>query len=137
MIYLHNCVVLQMYSCHILSGYIFFYSAIMIIIFSGDRLKGWDVVKSGIATHYIPSKRLYELEILLSRATEEGEINNLLSKFHEPSDQFTLSDNIKHINYCFAASSIEEIIERLEKVQNDWSVKTLKVRDWFLIFCII
>ena len=94
---------------------------------SGDRLKGWDVVKSGIATHFVPSKRLYELEVLLSRCGDEGEIRNLLSKFNEPSDQFSLSDNISHINNCFAASTIEEIIERLEKVQNDWSVKTLKV----------
>ncbi|KAF9414779.1 hypothetical protein HW555_007411 [Spodoptera exigua] len=93
---------------------------------TGDRLKGWDVVKSGIATHYVPSKRLYELEVLLSRCTDEVEVDNLLNKFHEPSEQFSLSDNIKHINYCFAASTIEEIIERLEKVQNDWSVKTLK-----------
>lgn len=100
-----------------------------VIIFPGDRLKGWDVVKSGIATHFVPSKRLYELEVLLSRCADEVEVSNLLSKFHEPSDEFSLSANIKHINYCFAASSIEEIVERLEKVQNDWSVKTLKVSD--------
>lgn len=56
------------------------------------------------------------------------EVNSLLSKFHEPSDDFTLGSNIKHINYCFAASTVEEIIERLEKVKNDWSVKILEVR---------
>ncbi|CAB3237938.1 unnamed protein product [Arctia plantaginis] len=93
---------------------------------TGDRLKGNDVVKSGIATHYVPSKRLYELEVLLSRCTSDGEINSLLNNFHESSDEFSLSSNIKHINYCFAASSIEEIIERLEKVNNEWSEKTLK-----------
>lgn len=93
---------------------------------TGDRLKGRDVMKAGIATHYVPSKRLYELEVLLSRCTNDIEINSLLSNFHEASDDFTLADNIKHINYCFAASTIEEIIERLEKVQNDWSKKTLE-----------
>ncbi|XP_026738394.1 3-hydroxyisobutyryl-CoA hydrolase, mitochondrial [Trichoplusia ni] len=93
---------------------------------TGDRLKGKDVVKSGIATHFVSSKRLYELEMLLSRCTNNVEIDNLLNKFNEPSEEFSLADNIKHINYCFAASTIEEIIERLEKVQNDWSVKTLK-----------
>lgn len=103
------------------------YKFIILLIFSGDRLKGWDVVKSGIATHFVPSKRLYELEVLLSRCADEGEIRNILSKFNEPSDEFSLSANIKHINYCFAASTIEEIIERLEKVQNEWSLKTLKV----------
>ncbi|KAJ0179051.1 hypothetical protein K1T71_005826 [Dendrolimus kikuchii] len=93
---------------------------------TGDRLKGKDVVKAGIATHFISSQRLYELEKLLSRCSNDMEVNALLSKFSEPLDEFTLAPHIKHINYCFAASTIEEIIERLEKVQNDWSVKTLK-----------
>ncbi|XP_045765285.1 3-hydroxyisobutyryl-CoA hydrolase, mitochondrial-like [Maniola jurtina] len=93
---------------------------------TGDRLKGKDVVKAGIATHFVSSKRLYELEKLLSRCTSEIEVDNLLNKFNEPPEEFSLAPNIKHINYCFAASTVEEIIERLEKVQNDWSVKTLE-----------
>lgn len=93
----------------------------------GDRLKGKDVVKAGIATHFVSSKRLYELEKLLSRCTNENEVQSLLNNFHETSEEFSLADNIKHINYCFAASTVEEIIDRLEKVQNDWSVKTIKV----------
>ncbi|CAH0729121.1 unnamed protein product, partial [Brenthis ino] len=93
---------------------------------TGDRLKGKDVVKSGIATHFVSSQRLYELEMLLSRCTSEGEVQALLNKFNEPPEEFSLAPNIKHINYCFAASTVEEIIERLEKVQNDWSIKTLK-----------
>lgn len=93
---------------------------------TGDRLKGKDVVKAGIATHFVSSQRLYELEMLLSRCTSDGEVQALLNKFNEPPEEFSLAPNIKHINYCFAASTVEEIIERLEKVQNDWSVKTLK-----------
>ncbi|XP_026489150.2 3-hydroxyisobutyryl-CoA hydrolase, mitochondrial [Vanessa tameamea] len=93
---------------------------------TGDRLKGKDVVKAGIATHFVSSKRLYELEKLLLRCTSEMEIHSLLNKFNEPPEEFSLAPNIKHINYCFAASTVEEIIERLEKVQNEWSVKTLK-----------
>ncbi|XP_037964517.2 3-hydroxyisobutyryl-CoA hydrolase, mitochondrial [Plutella xylostella] len=93
---------------------------------TGDRLKGKDVVKAGIATHFVPSSRLYELEKLLSRCTNETEINNLLSKFNEPAEEFSLAPHIKHINYCFAAGTIEEIIERLEKVNNEWSIKTLE-----------
>ncbi|XP_047528867.1 3-hydroxyisobutyryl-CoA hydrolase, mitochondrial [Vanessa atalanta] len=93
---------------------------------TGDRLKGKDVVKAGIATHFVSSKRLYELEKLLLRCTSEMEIHSLLNKFNEPPEEFSLAPNIKHINYCFAASTVEEIIERLEKVQNEWSVKTIK-----------
>ncbi|XP_053603459.1 3-hydroxyisobutyryl-CoA hydrolase, mitochondrial isoform X2 [Plodia interpunctella] len=93
---------------------------------TGDRLKGKDVVKSGIATHFVSSSRLYELETLLSRCTNDVEISALLNKFNEPPEEFTLAPNIKHINYCFAASTVEEIIERLEKVNNDWSQKTIQ-----------
>ncbi|XP_045446942.1 3-hydroxyisobutyryl-CoA hydrolase, mitochondrial [Melitaea cinxia] len=93
---------------------------------TGDRLKGKDVVKAGIATHFVSSKRLFELEKLLSRCTSDTEVQSLLHKFSEPPEEFSLASQIKHINYCFAASTIEEIIERLEKVQNDWSVKTLE-----------
>ncbi|KAM3956758.1 3-hydroxyisobutyryl-CoA hydrolase [Aphomia sociella] len=92
---------------------------------TGDRLKGKDVVKAGIATHFVPSRRLYELETLLSRCNNNNEINALLNKLNEPPEEFSLAPHIKHINYCFAASTIEEIIERLEKVQNDWSEKTI------------
>lgn len=101
-------------------------------IISGDRLKGKDVVKAGIATHFVSSKRLYELEKLLSRCSNELEVDNLLNKFNEPPEEFSLAPNIKHINYCFAASTVEEIIERLEKVQNEWSVKTIEVCGQFI-----
>ncbi|VVC93581.1 3-hydroxyisobutyryl-CoA hydrolase, mitochondrial [Leptidea sinapis] len=93
---------------------------------TGDRLKGKDVVKSGIATHFVSSKRLYELEKLLSRCTSDVEVQSLLNKFNEPPEEFSLAPNIKHINYCFAASTVEEIIERLEKVKNEWSNKTIE-----------
>ncbi|CAK1598387.1 unnamed protein product [Parnassius mnemosyne] len=93
---------------------------------TGERLKAKDVVKAGIATHFVPSKRLYELEKLLYRCNNDVEVRALLNKFNEPSEEFSLAPNIKHINYCFAASTIEEIIERLEKVNNEWSAKTLQ-----------
>lgn len=65
--------------------------------------------------------------MLLSRCTSDSEVQALLNKFNEPPEEFSLAPNIKHINYCFAASTVEEIVERLEKVQNEWSTKTLKV----------
>lgn len=93
---------------------------------TGDRLKGSDAVKAGLATHYVPSERLYELERLLARCANEAEICNLLNKFNESNDAFSLSPHIQHINYCFAAGSIEEIFQRLTSVNNEWSNKTIK-----------
>ncbi|XP_034834260.1 3-hydroxyisobutyryl-CoA hydrolase, mitochondrial-like [Maniola hyperantus] len=93
---------------------------------TGAILKGKDVVKAGIATHFVSSKRLYELEELLTRCTNELEIQDLLSKFNEPPEEYSFAPNIKYISNCFAASTVEEIIERLEKVQNESSMKTLE-----------
>ncbi|XP_045776172.1 3-hydroxyisobutyryl-CoA hydrolase, mitochondrial-like isoform X2 [Maniola jurtina] len=93
---------------------------------TGATLKGKDAVKAGIATHFVPSKRLHELEELLTRCTNDLEVQNLLNKFNEPIDEYSFAPNIKYISDCFAASTVEEIIERLKKVQNESSIKTLE-----------
>lgn len=96
------------------------------------------MVKAGIATHFVSTQRLYELEKLLSRCTNDSEVRGLLNKFNEQAEGFTLAPHIKHINYCFAAGTLEEIIERLEKVNNEWSVKTLEVSYifMFVVLCV-
>ncbi|KOB66192.1 3-hydroxyisobutyryl-coenzyme A hydrolase [Operophtera brumata] len=94
---------------------------------TGDRLKAKDVVKAGIATHFVSSRRLYELEKLLSRCSSEVEVDSLLNKFNEEPDEFSLAPHVQHINYCFAAPSIEEVIERLEKTIHSMCPGSLKI----------
>ncbi|CAH0729120.1 unnamed protein product, partial [Brenthis ino] len=106
---------------------------------TGNRLKGQDVAKVGIATHFVSSQSLPDLEKALSKCTSDGDIQNSswaimgAPDYHgrprflnEPVGEFSLALNMKHIKYCFAASTVEEIIQRLEKIQTDWSVKTIK-----------
>ena len=81
----------------------------------------------GVATHFISSEHLNELERSLSKCTGHHDVQNLLDKYKEPLEEFSLQPYMKDINYCFAASSVEEIIQRLEKINNDWSLETINV----------
>ncbi|XP_048479176.1 3-hydroxyisobutyryl-CoA hydrolase, mitochondrial [Plutella xylostella] len=94
---------------------------------TSERLKGGDVLKAGIATHYVNSSRLSDLEEKLSGCTNTDEISRVLDEFNERTGEFSLTPYLQHIDYCFAADTIEEIIERLKTVNNEWSIKTLQV----------
>lgn len=83
--------------------------------------------KAGIATHFVPSNKLQELQTLLTRSENPNDIFNLLNKFNDPSGEFSLSENMKQITYCFAAATIEEIFERLERDGSEWAEKTVQV----------
>lgn len=95
---------------------------------TGFRLKGKDVEKCGVATHFCPSERLAELETALSNCKSDSDVSGVLSKFC-PKDkaEFVLSKHLEEINSCFGAASVEEILQRLEKANTDWSKSTLKL----------
>ncbi|XP_065076165.1 3-hydroxyisobutyryl-CoA hydrolase, mitochondrial [Ochlerotatus camptorhynchus] len=93
---------------------------------TGFRLKGKDVTKAGIATHYVESKDLEALEKELFATSNSSEVNNVLSKFNvKDNAEFVLAKNIKQINECFSATTIEQIIANLEKDGSDWAHSTL------------
>lgn len=90
-------------------------------------MKAKDTVSVGVATHFVSSERLNELEKALSKCTCNDEVQSLLDKYNEPLEEFSLTPYLKDINYCFGASTVEEIIQRLEKVKNEWSIETINV----------
>lgn len=87
-----------------------------------------DVFHAGIATHYCNSSKISELEqkLLQSKYSQdiEGVINHFCSKLQS---EYGLLTNIDEINDCFDASSVEEIIIKLQKDNSDWARRTLKV----------
>ncbi|KOB57386.1 3-hydroxyisobutyryl-coenzyme A hydrolase [Operophtera brumata] len=91
---------------------------------TGELLQGYDAVTAGLATHFVPSQYLNEFEKELSNCSSEEEINTLLSKFSESSEEFSLEPYVKHIEFCFSAQTVEEILERLKTVKVNWSRKT-------------
>ncbi|KAL4707755.1 hypothetical protein ACJJTC_014936 [Scirpophaga incertulas] len=94
---------------------------------TSNTLVGADSAIVGLATHYVPSTKLTELESDLSRCTSEYEIEHVLDRYHIKPTNFSLDPHVKTIDYCFAGKTVEDIISRLRRVDNDWSNKTISI----------
>ncbi|KAI8619896.1 ClpP/crotonase-like domain-containing protein [Chytriomyces sp. MP71] len=101
---------------------------------TSHRLQGVEVFLSGIATHYIPSKRIHALlEILADLESDDlTDVNMALEKFSEPLSQdvwrkWSLGGEVANaINRTFKFNTVEEIVDALKKEDSEWANKTLK-----------
>lgn len=95
---------------------------------TGVRLRGRDVQKAGIATHFCESAKIPELEEALVKA-DVKQIGTILDKFSPKDDyEFSLQKKMTLINRCFSAKSVEEIIQNLKKDGSEWANETINVR---------
>ncbi|KAM9189576.1 3-hydroxyisobutyryl-CoA hydrolase, mitochondrial isoform 2-T2 [Mergus octosetaceus] len=112
-----------------LSGKIGYYLAL-----TGFRLKGRDVLKAGIATHFVESEKLPVLEkdlIALKSASKEN-IADLLNSYHVKSKidqekEFVLDEHMEKINSLFSANSMEEIVKKLKEDGSPFAIKQLEM----------
>jgi 3-hydroxyisobutyryl-CoA hydrolase len=100
----------------------------MMLALTGYRLKGADVFHSGLATHYVESKNIAEIEnelIKLPKSKCNNErIDKILNKFtpeHVPG--FSLQSHLETVNTTFNGKSVENIIEKLTAKGDDFSKK--------------
>jgi len=99
----------------------------MYLALTGARLDAVGAVALGIATHYVPSARLEGLEAALATtigAAADGRtaINDVLERFAEvPAAADPLSAHRDLIDRCFAATSVEAILEALGREAADGS----------------
>ncbi|EDS36835.1 3-hydroxyisobutyryl-coenzyme A hydrolase [Culex quinquefasciatus] len=94
---------------------------------TGFRLKGKDVAKAGIATHYVESKNLEALEKELLASKNSSDVAATLDKFNvQDSSEFVLAKNLKQINACFSGPTVESILAALEADGSEWAQSTLK-----------
>lgn len=106
---------------------------------SSDRLKGYDVVASGIATHFVPEGVLPQLEARLAEIISDDKViptdpynlvNNVLEEFAIDAPEgyeFALSGKRRElIDSIFSKSSVEDILAGLEAEGSEWALKTLK-----------
>jgi enoyl-CoA hydratase/carnithine racemase len=106
---------------------------------TGQHMKPADLLYTGLATHYIPSNRLDDLEYALAEATnicekegnknEKDAVANILMSFHEsiPTDHCNLEINKEIIERTFSEDSIEEIFVNLEESNTEFARSTLEV----------
>jgi 3-hydroxyisobutyryl-CoA hydrolase len=96
---------------------------------SGQRLSAADLMYTGLATHYIPSKQLPDLETALVEATEkdDGEVASVLMSFHEtiPLNDCYLAQHKQVIEQTFDEDTVEGILSNLENDGSYFGTKTL------------
>lgn len=98
------------------------------------RLSGKDMVAVGLATHFVPSEKLNELEMcLLSlNSGDENAVRNVIEEFSIDvlPEEETILNKLQTINKCFCKESLEEIIESFEAEAwnngNEWIWPVLK-----------
>jgi enoyl-CoA hydratase/carnithine racemase len=93
----------------------------MFLGLTGLRVSGADGVHTGFATHYTSRARLADLSAALAR---DG--ITALAAFNEPLPLFSLAEHRADIDACFSASSVPEIVARLEAIRADWAEAALK-----------
>lgn len=97
---------------------------------TGFRLKGRDVQKAGVATHFVESSSLEELENELVQCKNTADIDKTLNKFAslaKDSSEFVLQPHLKQIEKAFGGETVEEIALRLHDDGSEWAMSTLKL----------
>nr|CAD7446860.1 unnamed protein product [Timema bartmani] len=97
---------------------------------TGNRLNGYEVVKAGIATHFCESLRLPKLEkALLECKKPSACVGHILDAFSATSLKKEVGSSVgpqlEQIKFCFAANTVEGIVERLAGEKSEWAQKTL------------
>lgn len=103
----------------------------MFLALTGYRLKGADVYHAGLATNYIDSKSVHELEEELKKLPKEACDNKNVSKVitqFEPASlpEFSLTPYLDVINKTFDANSVEDIIKKLEADGSEFAKKQIE-----------
>ncbi|NWS89963.1 HIBCH protein, partial [Toxostoma redivivum] len=110
-----------------LSGKIGYYLAL-----TGSRLKGRDVLRAGIATHFVESEKLPALEkdLIALKSPSKEKIADLLNSYHMKctidQEKFSLDEHMEKINSIFSANSMEEIVKRLKQDGSPFAMKQLE-----------
>ena len=96
------------------------------LVLTGNRLKGADVKRTGIATHYVTSSNLSSLENKLYEANnlDENQLDVIINSFDE---KVTGEYDTSKISKIFNESSLERIIQKLEEDNSDWAKQQLKL----------
>ncbi|KAM5155701.1 3-hydroxyisobutyryl-CoA hydrolase, mitochondrial isoform 2-T2 [Callospermophilus lateralis] len=100
---------------------------------TGFRLKGRDVYRVGIATHFVDSEKVSMLEedLVALKSPSKENVADVLETYHTQSkiDQdksFILEEHLDKINRCFSANTVEQIIENLQQDGSPFALEQLK-----------
>jgi enoyl-CoA hydratase len=87
---------------------------------TGARMQGADAVHAGLATHFVPRTELSALSDALAKGGPGA-----LGPHTGPMPPFSSAPHRTVIDRCFGADSIQEILRRLETIDDEWSRKAV------------
>lgn len=95
---------------------------------AGARITGYDVKKVGLATHYVESRRLEDLEKALLDCKTDEEIGKAIAKISStpPTVETWLDYIMPRIDKCFDGDTVEEIFDNLHLDGSDWAMDTIQ-----------
>jgi len=96
------------------------------LVLTGNRVRGQDNKRVGIATHFVSQNNLVDLEkeLCTSNCLDDSKIQSILNGFDEKVERDYDSAKIGKI---FNASNLEEIYASLEKDNSEWSQQQIKL----------
>jgi len=92
---------------------------------TGARISPADAIYSGLATHFVPSDKLEELEAAI-KADPQNSVA-LLDQYNSDAGTSDLEANRAEIDFCFAADTPEDIVVALKNNPSEFSDKALKL----------
>ncbi|KAL2483458.1 3-hydroxyisobutyryl-CoA hydrolase-like protein 5 [Forsythia ovata] len=101
---------------------------------TGARLNGQELVVAGLATHFVPSEKLPELEkrLISLNSGEENAVKSAIEEFsiNIQIDEESVLNKRASIDECFSKDTVEDIMTSLEaeatKEGNDWIAAVLQ-----------
>ncbi|XP_056436184.1 3-hydroxyisobutyryl-CoA hydrolase, mitochondrial [Gadus chalcogrammus] len=92
----------------------------MFLALTGFRLKGRDVQRAGVASHFVESQKIsaLELDLVGLRSPSNEDVSKLLESYQTQScldaeKPFVLQPHLQDINRLFSAGSVEGILQNL------------------------
>ncbi|XP_039178025.1 3-hydroxyisobutyryl-CoA hydrolase, mitochondrial isoform X2 [Crotalus tigris] len=100
---------------------------------TGFRLRGRDVHKAGIATHFVEAEKIAALEkdLIELISPTKANVEDVLDSYHkecklDQEKEFILGEHMDKINSLFSANSMEEIVQNLKKDGSPFALDQLR-----------
>ncbi|KAK9410815.1 3-hydroxyisobutyryl-CoA hydrolase mitochondrial-like [Crotalus adamanteus] len=100
---------------------------------TGFRLRGRDVHKAGIATHFVEAEKIAALEkdLIELISPTKANVADVLDSYHkecklDQEKEFILGEHMDKINSLFSANSMEEIVQNLKKDGSPFALDQLR-----------
>ncbi|KAF6738704.1 3-hydroxyisobutyryl-CoA hydrolase, mitochondrial [Oryzias melastigma] len=106
----------------------------LFLALTGFRLKGRDVQRAGVATHFVESVKIPDLEneLVDLKSPSDAEVTKVLESYQNQSSMdsdkpFVLDKHLPDINRLFSASSMEGIMQNLKADGSEFAKKQSEI----------